>query len=170
MGLHEQHPVPAKPKPSTQAVTARLRECRQIRDALEAQRAAAALASALREPGAAAALADLGQKIAAMEFEIACSVKAEALASAEDRAATAEWMAAIQRMPVEAIVAGISKDQCCALCGPQGCVISGGNPMSGGDCAHPVLQGGPHPGSRDNPQVKAVYLAACSKLNVRPRT
>jgi hypothetical protein len=169
MGLQEQ-PIPAKPKPSTQAVTARLRECRQIRDALEAQRPAAALASAVREPGAAAALRELGQKIAALDFEIACSVKAEALASAEDRAAVAAWMAELQRMPVEALIAGISKEMCCRLCGPEGCVISGGDPMSGAPCAHPIREGGPHPRSMDNPQVKAVYAAACSKLNVRSRS
>jgi hypothetical protein len=169
MGKHEQ-PIPTKPAASTIAVTARLSECRRQLTFLEEQKPAAALASALREPGAADRLATLCQKIAALEFEINCSVKAEALASARDREAVADWRAAIQELPVEVLLAGISKDQCSALCGPEGCVISGGDPRSGGDCSHPVLQGGPHPQFRNHPQVKAVYAAACEKLNVRPKT
>jgi hypothetical protein len=165
-----EHPIPAKPEMSTQAVSARLWECRRLLAAFEEQRPAAALASALREPGAAAALATLGQKIEAMRFEIDSSVNAEALASARDRSAIAEWMATIQRMPVDAIVAGINPANCCQMCGPEGCVITGGDPRSCGSCSHPVLQGGPHPQFRNHPQVKAVYAAACAKLNVRPRS
>jgi hypothetical protein len=169
MGKHES-PVPAKPKPSTIAVTARLQECRRILEALEEQRPAAALASALREPGAAERLAELGCLIEAMRFEISCSVKAEALASARDREAVAAWMAQLQELPIEVLLSGISKDQCCMLCGPEGCVVSGGDPQSGAPCSHPIREGGPSPQSMGNARVRTVYLEACKKLNVRPRT
>jgi hypothetical protein len=164
-----EHPVPVKPQPSTQAVTARLQECRRQLAALEERRPAAALASARGELGAVERLAQLGQKIEAMRFEIDSSVKAEALASAEDREAMAAWMAQIQELPIEVLLSGILRDQCCMLCGPEGCVIVGGSPQSDGVCGHPVLERGPHPRYMSNLQVRTVYRAACQKLNVRPK-
>jgi hypothetical protein len=169
MGLHEQ-PVPALPALCGPSVGVRLAWCRRRLEELQGERAALALASALREPGAAAAVADLGQKISALEFEISCSLKAADLASQRDREAMAAWRASLQTLPIEKLIEGISRESCCNLCAtPAGCVITGSDPMSGGSCAHPVREGGPGPQYQDNPRVQEIYLAACASLRVKPK-
>jgi hypothetical protein len=169
MGLHE-HPVPTSPALCGPAVGLRLAWCRRRLEALQDERPALALASALREPGAAERLTELGRSIAAMEFEISCSLKAADLASQRDREAMAAWRASLQTLPIEKLIAGISRESCCALCAtPAGCIITGSDPMSGGSCAHPVRESGPGPQYQNNPGVQEIYRAACASLRVKPK-
>jgi hypothetical protein len=126
--------------------------------------------SALGKPRADERLATLGRRIVAMEFEISCSLKAADMASQRDREAMAGWRASLQTLPIEKLIAGISRENCCALCAtPAGCIITGSDPLSGGGCAHPVRESGPNPQYQDNRRVQEIYLAACSKLRVKPK-
>jgi hypothetical protein len=163
-------PIPASPALCGPAVGLRLAWCRRRLEALQAERPAFALASAQGASGAAEALAQLGQNLAAMEFEISCSLKAADLASQRDREAMAAWRASLQMLPIERLIADISRESCCALCAtPAGCIIVGSDPMSGGGCAHPVRENGPGPQYQDNPRVQEIYLAACARLQVKSK-
>src|SRR5258706_6710730 len=162
--------VPAKPAMQAQAVIAHLQESKRLLAALEAEVPETALAAASGEPDGRARLAALGEKIRNVTFEVECSAGARLLAAEHDQRALALWKAQILAMPVQAIVAGLTRDGCCGLCSQDtGCVVTAGVAMSDGVCAHPILEGGPQQRYRDDPQVKAIYLAACEKLNVRPR-
>jgi hypothetical protein len=169
MGKYE-HPVPASPALCGPAVGLRLAWCRRRLEALQGERPAAALASAMREPGAAERLATLGTSISAMEFEISCSLKAADLASQRDREAMAAWRAKLQDLPIERLIAGISRENCCALCATSaGCILTGSDPLSGGVCSHPIRENGPGPQYQDNSRVQEIYLAACARLRVKPK-
>jgi hypothetical protein len=159
--------VPAKPAMQAEAVVAHLQESRRRLAALEAQVPETALAAFLDEPGAKAKLAALGEKIRAVSFEIECGGKSRLLAEHRDQAAVAQWRASVQAMPVEAIVAGLTRDSCCGLCGPEtGCAISGADRLSG-PCCHPAREGLMLARYKENPKIMAIYAAACAKIGVR---
>jgi len=167
----------APPTPTDKAVRAHGKTLELSRDALKADVAELALASARGETGAQVALAALHQKIQAIEFEIEANFAACELAKAEDVAAEKAWRAAIQMLPPEEAIAGIGKDSCCGRCTPNvpgGCVLTGGVPVS--ECSHPVKQ--LHLFHRDesgrriflhraNPQASRVFDAACDRLNMK---
>jgi hypothetical protein len=170
MGRPEKHPVPASPALCTPQVSLRLAWCRRRLEALQGERATLALMSALGKPRADERLATLGRRIVAMEFEISCSLKAADMASQRDREAMANWRAKLQNLPIEKVIAGVSRENCCALCAtPAGCIITGSDPLSGGGCAHPVREGGPGPQYQLNPRVQEIYWAACARLRVKPK-
>lgn len=161
--------VPEPPEQITRAVATRLTWCRRELERLQALRPAMAVASSQGKPRADERLATLGRKIQAVEFEIACNVKAAAHASMIDCTALAAFRARLQELPVEKLIEGLGRELCCGLCGPEaGCVISGGDPTVGDGCAHPIREGGPPPQCKNHPRVQAVYRAACAKLKVKP--
>jgi hypothetical protein len=165
------------PAPTAMAVRAHRRTLELERDALRAGAAALALASARGDQSAREALAALPARHAALTFEIDLNGEAVELAQNEDAAAEKVWRAAIQTLPVDEIIAGISPDSCCRRCtpgSPGGCVLSGGARFAGSSCYHPVREAFPNDaqGKRvfplaADPQAANVFFAACEKLKVR---
>jgi hypothetical protein len=165
------------PKPTAAAVRAHRRTLELERDALRAGAAALALASARGDRAAKEALAALPARHAALTFEIDLNGEAVALAQNEDAAAEQAWRAAIQTLPADEIIAGISADSCCRRCtpgSPGGCVLSGGARFAGATCYHPVKEAFANNEHgkrmfplRDDPQAAKVFYAACEKLKVR---
>jgi hypothetical protein len=165
------------PAPTAIAVRAHRRTLELERDALRAGAAALALASSRGDQAAKEALAALPARHAALNFEIDLNGEAVELAQAEDAAAEQAWRAAIQTLPVDEIIAGISPDSCCRRCtpgSPGGCVLSGGARFAGSTCYHPVREAYPNNEHgkrvfplRDDPQAAKVFFAACDKLKVR---
>jgi hypothetical protein len=169
MGRHETIIPLDPPAARAPAVIARLRIAERELSDLKLQVPERVLAVAEGGPGAKEALAALHQKITATAFEIECSGPARELAARLDQNALVAYRAAIQTLPVEQIIEGISKEGCCRRCSGAGrCVITGADPLEGGACAHPILTGALELNShRDNPQIQRVYTAACAKLGLR---
>ena len=178
MGKMETIAPATPPAARVPAVLARLRTAERELADLKLQRGERQLAAAEGRHGAKEALAALHQKIAAVAFEIECSGPAREHAARLDQDALVAYRAAIQTLPAEVIVAGLTRDSCCGLCGPAtGCVIAGNNLLGGaGPCSHPVKErlsfvlderGRRIFRYRDNPQASKVFDAACEKLNVR---
>jgi hypothetical protein len=165
------------PAPTAMAVSAHRRTLELERDALRAGAAALALASARGDQAAKEALAALPARHAALTFEIDLNGEAVALAQAEDAAAEKGWRAAIQTLPVDEIIFGINRDECCRRCTagtPGGCVLAGAARFAGTTCYHPVKESFANnaQGLRvfplaDDPQAAKVFFAACEKLKVR---
>jgi hypothetical protein len=168
MGKHEQIISTEPPAPRRAAVIAHLRISRQALVDLERGIPSLLLAVAEERPGAKEGLAALREKIAAAEFEIAHSAGARLLAEQLDREAMVAWKAAVQTLPPEEIVAGITKEACCRRCiAGTGCAITGADPFAG-PCAHPVLVGALElTRYKNDPKSQAVYAAACAKLGLR---
>jgi hypothetical protein len=165
------------PKPTAMAVRAHRRTLELERDTLRAGAAALALASARGDQAAKEALAALPARHAALTFEIDLNGEAVALAQAEDAAAEQAWRAAIQTLPVDDIIVGINRDECCRRCTPGakgGCVLAAASRFAGATCYHPVKEAfsNNEHGRRvfplaDDPQASKVFFSACEKLNVR---
>jgi hypothetical protein len=151
-----------------EAVIAHLHVLRRALADYEAQIPEAALASASGRQGGRARLWALENKIRCTTFEIEAHGPARLLAERCDHDAVAAWRTQVQAMPVEAIIEGISKEQCCRHCRVgRHCVITGADPLAG-PCAHPVLVGSLELDRyKENPKIRAVFAAACAKLNVR---
>lgn len=158
------------PEPRAPVAIARLHVAQRELDDLRLQIAERVLAVAEGKPDASASLAVLREKIAQIEFEIAHSAKARLLAERLDQEATVAWKAAVQTLPAEQIVEGLTKEACCKRCIPGiSCAITGSDALAG-PCAHPVLVGGLElTRYRDNPKTQAVYAAACRKLGLMKR-
>jgi len=113
------------------------------RDALRAGAVELALASALGDLDAKAALAALPPKLAALQFEIDLNHQAHEMAQGHDAAAEVAWRASIQTLPPEEIIEGIGKESCCRRCQPGamgGCVITAAAPWAGATCGHPLKE------------------------------
>jgi hypothetical protein len=151
--------VPTEPPaPRAPTVLEHLQTNRQSLAALEIRIAEIALAAVEGRADAKADLAALHGQIATAAFQIDCSGRAHELAMRLDEQAIIDWKAAVQAMPPEKIVAGISKTDCCNMCRTDtGCVISGAG------CAHPIKIGSLSPGQQGNPTIRNVYVAACRK-------
>jgi hypothetical protein len=168
MGRHEKIIPTELPARRVPAVIAHLQTSKRALVALEGKVPALLLAVAEERPGAKEGLAALREEIAAAEFEIEHHAKARQLAERLDEQAIVAWKAAVQTLSPEALVEGITKDQCCRRCAAgAGCVITGADPLAG-PCAHPALVGALELHRYvDNPKIQAVYAAACAKLGLR---
>ncbi len=168
MGMHEKI-IPANPPaPRAVAVVEHLQACKRALVTFEQEIPARLLDVAEKRPGAEQALATLREKIAAVEFAIKHHAKTRSHTEQLDEMATVEFKRAVQRLPVEDILEGLSRDQCprCCIAG-TGCAITGADPLAG-PCAHPVLVGALELDRyRENPQIMRVYSAACAKLGLR---
>jgi hypothetical protein len=130
--------------------------------------------------GAQEALTDLYLKLKTLEFALEMNDRAVELARQEDQAAEAAYRAAIQELPAEEIISGLTKDSCGSFCvpgGPGGCVISAPAARSGGVCVHPVTErhlwfkneeGRVNYPYSDNARSHQLFLTACKKLKVSP--
>jgi hypothetical protein len=167
MGIRETMVPIEPPAQRAPAVLSRLRAAQRELVDLKLRIPECALAAAEGKPGAREALAALHRGITAIAFEIECSPDARFLAERLDASALAAWRANIQTLPIEQIIDGITRDQCCRRCSTAGaCVITGANPYAG-PCGHPVLVGALEKQSyRDNPKIQAVFAAACAKLGL----
>jgi hypothetical protein len=181
MGKHEQIIPLAPPSPTAPAVRAHRKKLEAARDGLRTGAAALALASALGDADAQAALAAIPNKFAALQLEIDLNHEAHELAYKQDADAEVAWRAAIQTLPPEELLVGLNKDECSRLCQPGipgGCVLCGAAPHAGSTCWHPTRMGSFHQFNldnlgkrifplRDNPQASRVFDAALDKLKVR---
>jgi hypothetical protein len=157
------------PAPRAVRVAERLQISKRTLGELEGEIPRLLLAALEGYPGAKDELAALREKIAAAEFEIQHNSKALVHASHLDQEATDVWRASIQTLPLGELVDGITRDGCCRLCGPAGCVIVGADPM-GRECSHPVVsREGLKARYHQNPKIVAVFEAACLKLGIRSR-
>ena len=169
------------PAPTAPRVRAHRRAIELERDALRTGAADLAWKSATGDLAAREALRAIPAKLAGLQFEIDLNHEAQEVAQKQDAAAEVAWRASIQTLPVQEIIAGLNKDECCHRCQPGingGCVLAGGAPYAGANCWHPtrfgsfdqfsVDDGGrkifPH---RDNPQAAKVFNAALDLLKVR---
>jgi hypothetical protein len=167
MGKHEKIITAERPTLRAPAVISRLRIAERELADLKLQTAEHVLSVAEGKPGAAEGLAALLQKITALAFEIEASPQARELAQRLDQEALTAWRAAIQTLPPEEIISGITRDSCCRRCSAAGaCVITGADPFAG-PCAHPTLVGSLEKQTYlDNPKIQAVFAAACAKLGL----
>src|SRR2546421_4665246 len=143
MGMHKNIIPTAPPAQRAPAVRAHRKMLEIERDALRAGAVELALASALGDPTAKAALAALPAKLAALQFEIDLNHQAHELQQGHDAAAEVAWRASIQTLPPEEIIEGLDRESCCRRCQPGingGCCITASAPYAGGVCGHPVLQ------------------------------
>ena len=140
MGMHEKIAVSDKPPaPTAKAVLAHRKKLETERDGLRTGAAELALASAMGDLDARAALAAIPGKSAALQFEIDLNHEAHDLAVKQDSDAEVAWRNSIQLMDPEEIIAGIGGDNCCGRCQPGGfCVITAGFPYAAGQCGHPI--------------------------------
>jgi hypothetical protein len=176
-------PVPvipdAPPSPTAPTVRAHRKKLEIERDGLRTGAAELALASAMGDLAARAALGAIPGKFAALQFEIDQNSEAYALAEKQDSAAEAAWRASIQTMDPEDMIEGIGQDSCCRLCqpgAPGGCVITASHPYAGSTCGHPVREkhlvfGRDETGKRqflyrNSPQALKVFTAARKRLKV----
>jgi hypothetical protein len=152
------------------AVIKHLQESKQALVALQLEVPSLLLAVAEESPGAKEDLATLREKIVQVEFWIAHSAGARQLAERHDATALVAWKAEIQKLPLEQIIDGISKESCCRRCrSGAGCVITGSDILAG-PCAHPALVGTLELQRYvDNPRIQEIYSAACAKLGLRSR-
>jgi hypothetical protein len=170
MGRREKIIPTEPPAPRAPVVVAHLQESRRRLAALEAQNPETAFAAAVGKPGGAESLAALRDEITTAKFAIENYPKAREHAELLDEQAIVAWKAAVQTLSPEDLVEGITKDQCCRRCAAgAGCVITGAD-AGAGPCAHPVLVGSLELHRyRGNPQICAVFDAACAKLNLKGR-
>jgi hypothetical protein len=167
------------PAPTAKAVRAHRKKLEAVRDGLRTGAAELALASALGDADAKAALAGIPAKFAALQFEIDLNHEAYELAHKQDADAETAWRASLQTMDPADIIEGIGKECCPRNCTPGvagGCVISAGAPHAGGTCVHPVRErdifyinsnGKREFQYRHSARASAVFDAACEKLKVR---
>ncbi len=158
------------PAPRAPAVVARLKIAERELSDLKLQIPERVLAIAEGKPGAKESLAALHQKITLTAFEIECSGQARQLAGLQDEQSLVEFKAAVQALPVEQILEGLTKDSCCRRCiAGTGCAITASDKLAG-PCAHPVLVG---PLELDryrcSDRIQAIYAAACRKLGLMRR-
>lgn len=160
--------VPLEPPASrVPAVVSRAQAVERELTALKLQAAERALACAEGKPGARSLLAELRDKIAVAEFELARNGAAQDLAMQLDQTALDAWRADIQTLSPEEIIAGISRDECCRRCRPGDCVIAGADAVPS-ECIHPVMAGPLHfLRHKANPKILAVYAAARAKVGAR---
>jgi hypothetical protein len=166
MGRHETMVPFAPPAIRAPTVIRYLQVNQRTLVEIEARVPALLLAVAEKQPGALVELAATREEIAQIQFEIEHGAKARELAAGLDQAAFQDWKKAVQTLPPEQIVEGISKEGCCRRCVEGSvCAITGADIYAGGACAHPIKAGALAAiSSRDNPKVVAVFAAACSKL------
>src|SRR5437879_1636802 len=118
MGMHQNIISTTPPPANAPGVRAHRKMLEIERDALRAGAVELALASAMGDRDAKAALAALPAKLAALQFEIDLGHQAMELAQGHDAAAEVAWRASIQTLPPEEIIEGIGKESCCRLCQP----------------------------------------------------
>jgi hypothetical protein len=171
MGKLEKIVLAEPPALRAPAVIVRLRIAERELADLKLQVPERVLAVAEGKPGAREALTTLHQKIAVIAFEIECSGQARQLAERLDEHSMVDFKAAVQTLPVEQILEGLSKETCCRRCIPgTGCAITASDPLSG-PCQHPLIGGALElTRYRTNPKIQAIYSAACAKLGVRNRS
>ena len=135
--------------------------------ALKLQVAECVLACAEAKPRARENLAELYRKISLVEFEIAGSGLARDLVRQLDGEAFAAWRADVQKLPLEDLLAGLTREQCCRRCQNGECIIGGGDSVPS-SCLHPVLTG-PLNSLRlqANRRVVEVYNAAVAAVGTR---
>jgi hypothetical protein len=132
---------------------------RELSD-LKQRIAETALAAYEGKAGGREALAALGVKIRACEFQIDCNAAAHELALRLDRDAVAARKADVRANPAAA-VKGFTKTSCGSLCSQEhGCAITGEG------CAHPVKVGGIDQRLMGNQNVRDVFRAAAEKVGV----
>jgi hypothetical protein len=103
----------------------------------------------------------LAGEIHTVTFQLEAAGAAHQLAKRLDAEAVAAWFAALQDNP-KAAVEGITKTECCKRCTEaHGCAITGGL-----QCGHPVAVGSVGPALMGNPKVRAVFVAASTKLKI----
>jgi hypothetical protein len=170
VGKHEIVVPYAPPANRAPTVIRHLQVCQRTLVEFEARVPALLLSVAEKRPDAAAELAAMREEIAQLQFAIEHGPKTRELAASLDQAAFQSWKAAVQTLPPEQIIEGISKDACCRRCVVgSSCAITGADPHSG-PCAHPILVGALETNSsRDNPKVQAVYAAAVAKVGRKTR-
>jgi hypothetical protein len=167
------------PAPTAKVVLAHRKKLEAARDGLRTGAAELALASALGDADAQAALAAIPDKFAALQFEIDLNHEAYELAHQHDSDAETAWRASLQSMDPEDLITGINRDECCHRCQPNspgGCVITAGFPYAGSQCGHPIREkvmifGRDVAGNRrflyeHNPQAARVFEAARARLKV----
>ena len=103
MGMHQNIISATLPPANAPGVRAHRKMLESERDALRESAVPLALASALGDPTAKAALAALPAKLAALQFEIDLNHQAHELAQGHDAAAEVAWRASIQTLPPEEI-------------------------------------------------------------------
>jgi hypothetical protein len=97
------------------------------------------LAEAQGTKGATEALAALEAKTEAARADLARKTAAHKAALVADRTAAEGNAARIRALPIETLIAGITRDKCPSLCHAGGCAIAYGIPH----CMHPRLSGIP---------------------------
>lgn len=161
--------IVASDPPASRApvVIARLRAVQRELADLKLQIPERVLACAEGKPGARESLVELHRQMSIAAFEIESHAAARELAVRLDQEATVAWKAAVQILPPEEIIAGITKEVCCKRCIPGiACAITGSDALAG-PCAHPVLVGALELTRYvDNPKIQAIYAAACRKLGL----
>jgi hypothetical protein len=123
------------------------------------------LAEAQGTKGATEALAALEAKIAAARAERTRKDAAYKAALVADRAATESFTARIRNMPVEALIAGITKTKCANLCHANGCALACGLNV----CVHPRRSGVP-PKYQSDVKIRAAHTAANLEILRQERT
>lgn len=169
MGKHEQ--IPDKPPASrAPAVIEHLQIAKRTLVALEQEIPRQLLAVAEGHPGAAEGLVSLHQKITVTKFQIENYSATRQWAERLDQEATLAWKAAVQTMPAEQIVEGVSRVACCKRCIPGiSCAITGSDLLSG-PCQHPLIGGAlDQLRYRDSEKIQAIYDTACRKLGLMRR-
>jgi hypothetical protein len=167
----------APPAPTAKQVRAHRQSLMMSIAAMRAGAPELAFASAMGNLGAKDALANLYLKLKTLEWELELNAEAVNLGRSADQAAETARREAIQALPAEEIIEGITRDSCCRLCIPgSDCVISAPAGRSGGICVHPVTQkhlffldetGRRHYPYEDNPRSYEIHLAACRKLKLK---
>lgn len=176
MGRHEIALDP--PAPTAKAVLAHRKKLETDRDSLRTGAAKLALAAALGDLDARAALAAMPGELAALQFEIDLNHEAHDLAVKQDSDAEVAWRAALDSMNPEDLIAGINRDECSHRCQPGSfCVITAGYPYAGAQCGHPIRErdlifsrdanGVRQFLYRRSPRALAVFNAALERLRVR---
>jgi hypothetical protein len=169
MGKHERIIPDKPPAPRAPKVLERLQISKRTLGELEGEIPRLLLAALEGRPGSGDELAALRESIAAVQFEIENNGRARDLAAHLDQEAIAAWRQAIQTLPPEQLVDGVTRDGCCRRCGPAGCVIVGSDPMAR-ECAHPVIsREGLKARYHGNPKIVAVFEAAAAKLGIGSR-
>jgi hypothetical protein len=165
MGKHEAIVAAEPPGPRAPSVLEQRPALERELADLKQRIAETTLAAYEGKPDGRKNLAALHDQIRIVTFQLEGSAAALELAQHLDQAALSAWKAAVQMLPPEEIVDGITKEACCRRC-IGGCAITAADPYSG-PCGHPVLVGALELNRyRDNPKILAIYDAACRKLGL----
>jgi hypothetical protein len=162
--------VPAgPPAPQAPVVLEHLHVTKRALAGLELKIPELVFAAAVGKSGGAENLAVLREQIATAKFSIENYPKARAQAELCDQEALVQWRAAVQTLPPEEIIVGITKDACCRRCIVGGCAITGSDPLAG-PCQHPLIGGALElTRFKSNQKIQVIYDASCRKLGLMRR-